>query len=164
MRGKKYAIRLAKKVSDQYGINNIKCLPIDVEKIAKYFDINIVPHILSENMSGFFFKKEQKLFLAVNQTHNEHRQRFTIAHEIAHYLLHLRNEVLHYDNHLFFRSDNVLSPDEVEANSFAAELLMPEELVDKLIAMRIKSIDELANRFNVSEDAMRYRLTNLGYL
>ncbi len=164
MRGKSYAIRQAKKINSQMGISNIEDLPVNVEKIATQFDINISTYMLSQSISGVFFKKENKLFLGVNKNHNKHRQQFTIAHEIGHYILHLKNEILHYDNHAFYRADNVLNSDEVEANYFAAELLMPEELVVKLIDKGINSIQDLAKRFDVSEDAMRYRLTYLGYL
>lgn len=164
MRGISYAIRQAKKEIAQIRINKLEDLPVNVEKIAEKHNVNIIKQPLSTNMSGVFFKKGNRLFLAVNSKHNEHRQRFTIAHEIGHYILHSRNEILYYDNHPFFRADNVLNSDEVEANSFAAELLIPQELVIKLIDNGVRSIQELAGRFNVSEDAMRYRLTNLGFL
>ena len=65
---------------------------------------------------------------------------------------------------LHFRADNILSPQETEANYFAAELLMPEILIDRCIENGMFSITELAASFQVSDQAMRYRLINIGYL
>lgn len=55
-------------------------------------------------------------------------------------------------------------PIEVEANRFAAELLMPEAAVRHYVQHGIISISELARTFAVSEVAMKYRLKNLGIL
>jgi len=64
------------------------------------------------------------------------------------------------------------SPREIEANAFAASLLMPADWVEKQIkSRRLKDADdndavvsELARTFGVSQQAMMYRLVNLGYL
>ncbi len=173
MRGKKNAITQARKLLSQSGQ---KKPPVHVERIAQnILKINVFRHRFDSNeMSGLFFRKGNSLFLGVNDNHPERRQRFTIAHEIGHYVLHV-NETLHYDkppmhnkdnylDNVYYRAEDVLNDDEREANYFAAELLMPEEFVVKLIDKGIRAIHELAEAFNVSEDAMRYRLTNLGYL
>lgn len=174
MKGKKFAIRQAKKLLSQCGFNpdNIdirraKDFSTNLEQISDALEVKVIEHSFSDNISGVFFKKDGKLFLGVNSNHHEHRRRFTIAHEIGHYILHSA-EVLHYDksdpDKIYLRADNVLGLDEVEANHFAAELLLPEKLLLKCIENNILSIKDLAERFNVSEDTMRYRLTNLGYL
>jgi Zn-dependent peptidase ImmA (M78 family) len=62
------------------------------------------------------------------------------------------------------RAEIVDNPTEREANYFAAELLMPGELIEICIQANIKSTQELAARFKVSEQAMTFRLINLGYL
>jgi len=79
--------------------------------------------------------------------------------------------VIHHDNVnlespdvVLYRSDNVGGHNEVEANTFAAELLMPEQLIDECVDTGVNTIDGLAKTFNVSTDAMRYRLINLNYL
>lgn len=174
MKGKAFAIRQAKKVLNQYRSAHENDVPsgiykTDPRKIAEWLDISIVPHKFSDNISGVFFRKEGNLYLGVNSDQHEHRQRFTIAHEIGHYLMH-SHETLHYDTHkeladgVLFRADNVSSSEETEANHFAAELLMPEELVAELIESGMTSIQELAEKFEVSQDAMKYRLINIGYL
>jgi len=127
--------------------------------------IQIVPYPFPEGISGVFFKKDGKLFLGVNESDAENRKRFTIAHEIGHYILH-PSSLLHYDkpNMIHYRSTQVLGPLEREANYFAAELLMPEDLVKQCIERGIRSVAELARRFQVSDEAMGYRLANLGFL
>jgi len=174
MRGKANAVKQAKRLLAQLGITPIKFnyskkngCEVDVTDIAKCLNINIVYDSLPDNISGVFIIKDKKLALGVNEGHSQTRQRFTIAHEIGHYLLH-SNETLHYDKNttdseIFFRSD-VSSLNEIEANHFAAELLMPRDAIEKGINEGITSTTVLADLFHVSEDAMKYRLINLGYL
>jgi Zn-dependent peptidase ImmA (M78 family) len=174
MRGKNFAAKRARRLLSQCNLSprdieysNTEDLSTDLKKVAKKLGIKIIQHAFSENISGVFFRKDNKLFLGVNSDHHEHRRRFTIAHEIGHYILH-SDEMLHYDKdeleNIYLRSDDISSPEEIEANHFAAELLMPEELILKCIENDEQSIKVLAERFNVSEHAMRYRLTNLGFL
>lgn len=55
-------------------------------------------------------------------------------------------------------------PAEVDANRFAAHLLMPEQIVHAMIRVRgIHSVEELARLFGVSRAAMRFRPKELGY-
>ncbi len=169
MRGKSFATRQAKNLLAQMGFNVHKIdiakkdLSIDVNRIAEKLNINVLLRSFSDDISGVFFKKNNELYLGVNEKQNTYRQRFTIAHEIGHYKLHV-NEILHYDKDFFLRSKDIYSPEEREANHFAGELLMPEDLINKCIDNGIRSISVLAKRLNVSEDAMRYRLTILDLL
>jgi Zn-dependent peptidase ImmA (M78 family) len=140
---------------------------IDVDEIARKLGIDVKYHSFSDSISGLFSHTGDRRTIAVNDGHNSHRQRFSIAHEIGHYLLH-SEESLHYDTgkleEIYFRADNVVDYSETEANRFAAELLMPAELVRRCVEEGIRSVEELASRFDVSPEAMRYRLVNLGYL
>jgi Zn-dependent peptidase ImmA (M78 family) len=174
MMGKADARKQARKILDQYrsargGERGLEDYETNPKAIAKYLGIRVVPYKFSDNISGVFFRKGGNLYLGVNSKHNKHRQRFTIAHEIGHFILH-SHETLHYDlesaddKRFLFRADSISSLDETEANRFASELLMPENLVRGLIESGSNSINELADRFNVSPEAMRYRLINLGYL
>ena len=174
MKSKNFAIRQAKRLLFRCGfdpenidVKRAKDFSVDLKGIADKLEIKVIEHPFSDDISGVFFKKDNKLFLGVNSNHHEHRQRFTIAHEIGHYILH-STEVLHLHTmeceKVYLRADNSSGLNEVEANHFAAELLIPEKLIVKCIENDIRSIKDLAARFNVSEDAMRYRLTNLGYL
>ncbi len=117
-------------------------------------------------------------FIGYNNQHSEHRYRFTIAHEMGHFVLHRNNSKLFIEkmqrpgDRIMFR-DNASSTGEYlkdrEANSFAAALLMPWKKVEELAAKYNTEIaDELifsfAQDFNVSKQAMQIRLTNLGIL
>jgi Zn-dependent peptidase ImmA (M78 family) len=161
------ARKIAKQILKKY---NVKKIPVDLYKIAKGLKINITKESFSENISGVFIRKEtedDKLSIGVNKNHHEHRQRFTVGHEIGHYLLH-SGAILHYDREeeerqLYFRAEDVLSLDEIEANQFSAALLMPEDHLTKDFA-KIRSIKRLAKKYNVSKTAMEYRLVNLGLM
>ncbi|TLM62275.1 MAG: ImmA/IrrE family metallo-endopeptidase [Deltaproteobacteria bacterium] len=172
MKGKKVAIKMAKKLASQY-INergNQNRYRISLEQIANDFGISLVDHEFPGGMSGIFIRQGERLYIGVNKDHTPERKRFTIAHEIGHYLLH-SEDVIHHDNVdlespnvVLYRSENVRGHSEVEANAFAAELLMPEGLIQECIDSGVNTIEDLANIFNVSQDAMRYRLINLDYL
>jgi Zn-dependent peptidase ImmA (M78 family) len=104
------------------------------------------------------------------------RQRFTIAHEIGHYVMHVKNSThsrLFIDRYVAFRDDESSAGNdwqEVEANAFGAALLMPALLVREEIKKRKLDLDDeddlstLAKQFHVSPSAMSYRLVNLGLL
>ncbi len=92
-----------------------------------------------------------KAILVSDQEHGEWRKRFTIAHELGHHFL-------HEETIISFRRDN--SPKEREADVFAAEILMPIELIKQEYAKN-HNVHELATIFNVSFQAMRYRLSSL---
>lgn len=98
------------------------------------------------------------------------RRRFTIAHELGHHVLgHLREAIASGGNAELPRDGNVTyslafyDQKEVDANKFAAELLMPESAVAYFVDKTTKNLSELARTFNVSDTAMSYRLSNLGY-
>ncbi len=139
---------------------------IDVFKVAERIGIEVKNSTFSDEISGLLVKRGNNPVIGVNCRHHPHRQRFTVAHELGHYILH-GGEAIHYDiggEPLYFRSESIYNADEREANRFAAELLMPEHLVSRCIEAGTCTVDTLAEIFDVSEDAMRYRLVNLGYM
>ena len=155
--------------------------PIKLAPILEELNIKVEKGVLGDSISGLLIQKNGKAAIAVNKHHNETRQRFTIAHELGHFILkHERNGFFidkeHSDFSLFFRNDESSAgtkQQEIEANAFAAALLMPEPLIEQEIQkMRDKGlffelggdnkiIDDLANTFKVSPMAMTYRLSNL---
>ena len=111
--------------------------------------------------------------IGVNSIHPRNRQRFTIAHECGHLMLH-KAEV-HVDRRLHVHRRDVVSsmavdPDEIEANRFAAELLMPYDLITADLdryQIDIEDDDQiraLAEKYGVSAQSMTLRLTNLQLL
>lgn len=150
--------------------------PVDVEAIAKYLGAQVIYEPFGEDMSGVLVKEKKGIVIGVNSTHARTRQRFTIAHECGH----LR---LNHSGDLFVdrtmrsqstvkmrdkRSSLAIDRDEIEANRFAAELLMPERpLLAEIRRFNERGfsgdlVTELTKVFQVSAQAMEYRLTNLG--
>jgi hypothetical protein len=92
------------------------------------------------------------------------RRRFTVAHEIGHHLLHSDGATVLCRPSDVETARGDLRDREREANRFAAELLMPEELVREAVDRDGPNPIALSARFQVSDVAMGYRLVTLGYL
>lgn len=99
----------------------------------------------------------QKKTIWINSDQALHRQRFTLAHEIAHVVLHGGQAPIDY-RHTMHDPGN---PKEAEANQFAAELLMDRLLFARKYFDCKADVKALANYFGVSEDAARYRIKRL---
>ena len=152
--------------------------PIDVENLAAAVGLRIIATgDLGADISGLLVSRDSAASIAVRKTDPPVRRRFTIAHEIGHFVLRhymRRNELVHADEHaqVMYRSPRAsegLDPLEVQANQFAASLLMPSRLVREEAAKLQQPLFEddvkvLANLFKVSEQAMTIRLTTLGLL
>lgn len=131
--------------------------------ILTFGDIEIKYETMDIAQSGSLSYIDGKWIMCINSSHNIKRQRFTMAHELGHYMLH-RNKNLEFIDTTFFRSDDSLDSIEYHANEFASRLLMPENRLRKLIDNdKIKNIGDLALKFNVSSAAMKYRVISLGY-
>lgn len=109
----------------------------------------------SEKVSGILVMKDDTPTIGYNNKQHRHRQRFTVAHELGHLLV----------GSTVCGNDNVLSggfsPSEVEANQFAAELLMPRELLKKDLQKGNLRIPELSRKYWVSEEALGWRVRDL---
>ena len=153
---------------------NVTAAPVPVQKIAKSLGARIRRSPLDEELSGMIYLKGRTPIIGVNALHHANRQRFTIAHEIAHLELHRESIVdqVHID-----RKFPVLMRDaksatgtecmEIEANRFAAELLMPTFLLSEMLKKKGFDIDDekplasLARKFRVSKQALEYRIRNM---
>lgn len=140
-------------------------LPIDPVALASRMGARVVsdPSLQQEGISGSFEFDETGPLIRVNPYDPPVRQRFTVAHEIGHWLLlHVKpGELAHRDPTNQYA---VLDSKEVEANRFAAQLLMPSHVTEDLVKMvpPMLRTEILAQQFNVSTAAMSYRLRNLG--
>ncbi len=154
---------------------NVDEPPVPIEGIAKRYGLQIRFQALQSDLSGFLYREQEDGVIGVNSIHARVRQRFTIAHELGHFLLH-QNDALHIDRAVLakFRSNlskQGIDVDEMEANLFAAEILMPRDLIAREFE-RSEPIDildedfivQLAHRYNVSIQALFLRLMNLGYI
>jgi Zn-dependent peptidase ImmA (M78 family) len=157
--------------------HNIVDAPVDVERLAKAEHVDIRKERVDGDISGFLFRDRDKstAIIGVNSRHHANRQRFTIAHELGHFMLHTMDQV-HVDRGFEVRLRNDESSkgtdtDEKEANLFAAELLMPKTFLEKDLAniesvdlMEEKTIKSLAEKYQVSTHAFAFRLAYLGYV
>jgi Zn-dependent peptidase ImmA (M78 family) len=157
----------ARKILDRFGPK----IPVDIDAIVKAHGIEVfLDNEMATSVSGILMIKEGQVGAMANMSHPEVRIRFTLAHELGHYLLHRRKQDVFVDEFaVMYRSSSPggIDPLEVEANVFAAELLMPEGDVraalkaDPLIAESDDAIRKLARRYKVSPSAMKYRLRQL---
>jgi Zn-dependent peptidase ImmA (M78 family) len=173
----KWAEKKAYKLLDSL---NISELPIPVEKIAMQLNITISYEPFDGNMSGLLYRDETHTIIGVNSEESKQRQRFTIAHELGHFILHEGDQIhVDHDFRVNFRDLNsslAINTNEIEANAFAAALLMPENIVkdtfDNIVSDGVDSfsdnseeeIAQLARMFNVSQKALLIRLGKLGLL
>jgi Zn-dependent peptidase ImmA (M78 family) len=142
---------------------------VDIARIAEGEGAEISYERLEDDLSGFFVSGKTKFVIGVNRWHHENRQRFTIAHELGHHTLHDFDDV-HVDRTFRFRSSisaKAIDIEEIEANTFAAWILIPERLL--LADIRGLGVDlqdderiqRLASRYEVSQQSMSFRLMNL---
>ena len=152
------------KAEEVLSVLKIKSIPVPVEVIANKLKIRI-SRAPSRDFSGLLIRKDGSALIGVNSNEVAVRQRFTIAHELGHFLLHLQKDTFvdYRDN----KKAVMRTPRERQANMFAAALLMPRgSLENDFRAFTNKGFTEvelqvLADKYQVSEDAMRFRLINL---
>ncbi len=149
--------------------------PVDVEVIARKEGAKVVFQDLEPHVSAVLVQRDKTATIGVNALHHPNRQRFSVAHELGHYLMHADRPTVFVDEMLVhFRADATSQPvdqRESEANAFAAALLMPGDWLKK--DLRGQNIDalfgdlpleKLARRYRVSQQALSIRLMNLGLL
>ena len=144
-----------------------KMAPVDVEGLARALGIIVYKEFLSEDISGMLAPKGNNTYvITVNAYHPFTRQRFTLAHELGHFLMHEHLIGSGVDDDRAYRStsagrykNTAIGPrEETEANKIAAAILMPYDLIQEQKTHGIDTPTELAEAFGVSEHAMSIRL------
>jgi Zn-dependent peptidase ImmA (M78 family) len=138
-------------------------LPVDPIQIAQRLGVKVYTAGLDNGVAGMFRKRsglDPEIF--VNGSDSLNRQRFTVAHELGHYVKHMADGEENWE-HVDYRgalAGQGTDSDEIFANQFAASLLMPK---DEVIRLRKEGYGPtaLAAEFGVSAEAMNYRLANL---
>lgn len=143
--------------------------PVPVEAVAAKLGANVLraPYE-GDNFAGMLIARGGSYVIAVNSNNHQNRQRFTIAHECGHLLL-AHKLGAHVDEAFVInrneRSSDGTDMQEVEANQFAAELLMPLRfLLRDINSVDFESDDDvrtLADKYRVSPTAMTFRLANV---
>lgn len=160
--------------------HEIRNAPVKVDAIARRMGLLVRSEPAEDGLCGFLLRDRQsgRAIIGVNSTHHPNRRRFTLAHELAHFMLHDLGRI-HIDREI--RGYQVRCRDgnsskgtdetEVEANLFAAELLMPVAFLERDLAeveggdlLDEKVLKPLARKYIVSSQALTFRLSNLGYV
>lgn len=156
---------------------------VPLHRIATFLKAEIHQQTFEDIVSGVLLIQGDERHIMVNKAHHPNRQRFTIAHELGHLVLHHNSgDGLFIDTHLrayqrrgsaasgvYEESGSTTTPaEEWEANLFASALLMPRELLlSKTVGREYwdeLDVAALAAEFGVSEQAMTIRLRQLDVL
>lgn len=147
--------------------NNISIKPFDIfSYVGTINDIKLIDEYLEDDISGIIERFSNYFQITLNKYHSRLRKRFTLAHELGHFCLHknyLAENKKIQDNILFRKQSNT-NRIELEANEFAAELLMPKFEFEKEIKNGNNTIEKLSDCFQVSYAAVKYRAFKLGYI
>ncbi len=156
---------IARNIGSDAKLNKDEPGAIDVIQLAQFFncDVETVEFEPSDISAKIQHKKGGGCLIQVSNSDSPKRQRFSIAHEVSHYILHDGEEFVEYRKPLsdYDNADELYK--EVQANMLASALLMPKKLVTTAWE-NTKDIDDLAEIFNVSKATAYYRLDNLGLL
>jgi len=153
--------------------NNIGSYPVDVVKLCRARDIWVFECLLPSDVSGFIVIQDEPFenfgtgrLIAVNVSDSAARKRFTIAHELAHFILHKKEGEAIYAHRDAGQSNEI----ERQANTFASNILMPKPLVLDVLSGIARGahpsvmVDRVSYCFAVSADAAAVRLSQLGYV
>ena len=153
---------------------NIQKPPVPVRELARSCGARIVQVSGDDgDIDGFLYRQDKEVVIGINRDQAPVRQRFTIAHELGHLLLHERSQV-HIDRGFRVRLRSGSSRDgidryEMEANRFAAELLVPIDFLradlehQEFDLADDSQLRSLAKRYGVSTQSLAIRLNGLGF-
>jgi Zn-dependent peptidase ImmA (M78 family) len=145
-------------------------VPVPIQNVVDYLGLSLEAAELGDDVSGVLVVSGRSGAIGFNASQAPVRQRFTIAHECGHFVLHADQGNLFIDAKVYQRnrrSETGEDKREIQANQFAAALLMPKELLAEYIkdshldVSDEEAIRSLAELFKVSTQAMSLRLANL---
>jgi len=136
--------------------------PVPIDAIIAEISLPLVYEPLDDNVSGYIERANGGYKIVVNSNHARTRQRFTAAHELGHYVFHRDLLGEGVGDNRAYRTEgtklvnaNIRPMHERQANSFAANVLMPRH---RLALLTGETTTMLANMFEVSKEAMRIRM------
>ena len=139
--------------------------PVKLGALAERLGVKVLLSTLPRGTSGQIGQENGHFVIRINRHEAKQRQRFTLAHELAHYLLH-RDRIIAeggWSENVLLRAPNQPIQIEYEANRLASDLIIPSHLLEKATAdytgpMTSEVIEDLARRFGVSTAAMEIKL------
>lgn len=149
---------------------NLQQVPVDVEAAIKNLGGALIYNENLEYEATIQKTGDESFQITLRDRDNEGRNRFSLAHELGHLFLHMGfavNPELWRDAR--FHNDYIIarfgySPEEYQANNFAAEFLMPKEEFRQYYAEVDGNLERIADNFRVTQDAARTRAKWLGLL
>lgn len=136
--------------------------PVPIDQVIRDIGLPLFHEPLEDNISGYIERSDGSYRIVVNSNHAQTRQRFTAAHELGHYIYHRNLLGDGVGDNRAYRTEGTHRPNanirpihERQANSFAANVLMPRH---RLTDVEHETTAALAARFGVSQAAMRIRL------
>lgn len=164
------------KVDEVFNETRLISTPVEIISMASFYGFSVYELEMDRNTSGMIIVNDGPIkafhtdkIIAVNSAHPSTRKRFTVAHELGHYILQDRPKkcFAHRD------SDENYDSQERDADSFASALLMPEDDIQGFVKSYRKSviddeasvlISRVAQKYNVSGKAAQVRLKKLGII
>lgn len=160
-----YKYKSIEEIYEQARKWRIAATPFDIKSFLIRSGVKIVYEEMDSDCSGYIEKRINTWVVGINQYQILKRQRFTLAHEFAHFLFdkeHIEQKGRIEDLILF--RDQRSTQIERRANEFAGKLLMPDNLFKKYLEQGYRKLSVLSDKFDVSLAAVRYRAFKLGYL
>ena len=160
-------------------------IPVNIEeKIRKNnIELNKYCFDLKDNILGEIIKENGKFLINIQARDHYYRKRFTMGHELAHFIKHkeligdgvddgkVGNKLYRA---VYRKNDKITSKEEVEANHYSAELLIPNKLTNFIYESFFKDINKedsldidinflefLSKKFQVSTAVVSFRIKNL---
>ena len=140
--------------------------PVDIQELAVRCGALVLYRSFPDSLSGLLFAHGEGAVIGINAQHSSRRQRFSLGHELGHYVLGHHRRETGQESRFHLDSAEGTTPGfdwraERAANEFAAEILMPRKMISRAVENSSEPA-ALAELFEVSELAMGYRLVNLG--
>lgn len=145
---KKDIKKLVLKLTKKFDTNN-------PEIIANSLGIEIITHNLGSTW-GMYRNIKRNKFIFVNNKLSDNERKFVLAHELGHAIMHSKNNCFYLKHNTFMKVSNF----EIEANKFAAELLISDNDI-KDATERHFNIDQMGAYFEVPKDILEYKFNNL---
>jgi len=125
---------------------------------VEVFESKFLKH---DNIDGFLEypkKSTENPKIYLNKDRPSERKKFTLAHELGHFVLHNSDKRKYRIDDLDYSQRNKETKEETEANYFAATLLVPEKKLRSILGLSKGDIAFAAQYFGVSKPVIENRI------